>query len=146
MKVFQINAPRVVHQTLDGESIIIDFESGAYFSTDGVGAVIWEQVGKGATLEEIVRVLSGRYDADPKDLEAAAVEFLTQLEQDLLIATDDVDGAGSPGPADSPANARSAFQAPVLHKYTDMQDLLLLDPIHEVEAEGWPAQRKDSTV
>jgi hypothetical protein len=27
---------------------------------------------------------------------------------------------------------------PVLNKYTDMQDLLLLDPIHEVDERGWP--------
>ena len=27
---------------------------------------------------------------------------------------------------------------PVLEKYTDMQELLLLDPIHDVEEAGWP--------
>jgi hypothetical protein len=26
----------------------------------------------------------------------------------------------------------------VLQKYTDMADLLLLDPIHEVDEQGWP--------
>jgi hypothetical protein len=28
-----------------------------------------------------------------------------------------------------------------LNKYTDMQDLLLLDPIHEVDAAGWPSTK-----
>jgi hypothetical protein len=26
----------------------------------------------------------------------------------------------------------------MLQKFTDMQDLLLLDPIHEVDESGWP--------
>ena len=32
--------------------------------------------------------------------------------------------------------------APVLNKYSDMQDLLLLDPIHDVDEEaGWPTNK-----
>jgi hypothetical protein len=42
-------------------------------------------------------------------------------------------------PFDSPAPIGTAeFHAPVLQVYSDMQDLLLLDPIHEVDATGWP--------
>jgi hypothetical protein len=26
----------------------------------------------------------------------------------------------------------------VLHKFTDMQDLLLVDPVHDVGDAGWP--------
>jgi hypothetical protein len=32
----------------------------------------------------------------------------------------------------------SKFEKPGLQKYSDMQDLLLLDPIHEVDEMGWP--------
>jgi hypothetical protein len=30
------------------------------------------------------------------------------------------------------------FEMPKLSKYTDMEDLLALDPIHEVDEMGWP--------
>ena len=33
---------------------------------------------------------------------------------------------------------RLKFEKCGLTKYTDMQELLLLDPIHEVDATGWP--------
>jgi len=33
---------------------------------------------------------------------------------------------------------RPPFTKPELHKFTDMQDLLLFDPIHEVDESGWP--------
>jgi hypothetical protein len=27
---------------------------------------------------------------------------------------------------------------PPISKFTDMQDIILLDPVHEVDARGWP--------
>jgi hypothetical protein len=33
------------------------------------------------------------------------------------------------------------FTPPALTKFTDMQDLLLLDPIHDVGSGGWPAKK-----
>jgi hypothetical protein len=30
------------------------------------------------------------------------------------------------------------WEAPIFEVYTDMQDLLLFDPIHEVDNSGWP--------
>ena len=31
------------------------------------------------------------------------------------------------------------YQAPSLEKYSDLQDLLLIDPIHEADESGWPS-------
>jgi len=31
-----------------------------------------------------------------------------------------------------------SYKAPELDTYEDMQDLILLDPIHEVDESGWP--------
>ena len=41
-----------------------------------------------------------------------------------------------PPPAVTPTD--EPYQAPVLQAFDDMQDLLLFDPIHEVEPTGWP--------
>jgi hypothetical protein len=30
---------------------------------------------------------------------------------------------------------------PILNRHGDMQDLALLDPIHDVEGEGWPNRK-----
>jgi hypothetical protein len=35
-----------------------------------------------------------------------------------------------------------AFVPPSLAKFQDMQDLLLLDPIHETDEPGWPARKQ----
>ena len=144
LDAFRINTPRVVHQTIDGETIIIDFDNGAYFSADGVGAVIWEQVAQNASVNNIVHALTQCYTGDHANIEKEVERFLIELQRESLIAP--LDGAppaprATPTMSDPNLTARPAFQAPLLQKYTDMQDLLLLDPIHEVDEQGWPIRK-----
>ena len=42
---------------------------------------------------------------------------------------------GKAGPGEA---ASGAYEKPVFQKYDDMQALLLIDPIHEVDDDGWP--------
>jgi len=37
-----------------------------------------------------------------------------------------------------PLQTGAAFAPPELHTFNDMNDLLLIDPIHEVAETGWP--------
>ncbi len=68
-------------------------------------------------------------------------------EEHLIEPVQDAgaDGAGldSSGNAVSTDESKTPFQIPVLDVYSDMQDLLLLDPIHDVDETGWPTP-KDS--
>jgi hypothetical protein len=50
-------------------------------------------------------------------------------------------GAEVPSPA-----SRRPFDEPLVERFTDMQNLLLLDPIHEVTEEGWPQQAPGKTA
>ena len=40
---YRVNEPGVIHQSIDGETVIINLDSGAYYSLDAVGAVIWAE-------------------------------------------------------------------------------------------------------
>ena len=48
-------------------------------------------------------------------------------------------GDGEPA-ASAPVEAteRAPFVTPRLERYTDMQDIILLDPVHKVDSQGWP--------
>lgn len=144
---FRINTPRVVHQTIDGETVIIDFETGAYFSTDGTGAATWEEIARNSTCGDLVELLAARYAGERADIEQAVAHFMKELEDESLIvpcAPTPAAGRRTAFPCAPPDPAvLPAFCAPRLRKYTDMQDLILLDPIHEVDEQGWPV-KKDS--
>ena len=43
-----------------------------------------------------------------------------------------------------PAEAMLHFSAPVVETFADLQDLIVLDPVHEVDATaGWPNRPTD---
>jgi hypothetical protein len=134
---YRVNSPYVVHETIDGEVIIVNLDSGSYYSLDQAGADLWESLAQGASLGHAVELLEHRYTAQPGAIANAVQALVAELLAENLLRL------GEPAPADGPAPAPNGearpFVAPVLHKHTDMQDLLLLDPIHEVDEAGWPA-------
>lgn len=140
---FVINGPNVIHDTIDGEAVIINLMSGRYYSLQHTGAEIWDLIENGATAADVARAMTQRYDAGDVDMEHVVVQFLGKLQEENLIR---VDGSDEPGPdsvVDTPATTGSpreaaSFAAPVLSVYSDLEDILLLDPIHEVDEEGWP--------
>lgn len=129
---YEIRPRSVVHENIDGEVVIINLETGCYYSLRDSGAVVWEGVGRGAGVEEIEASLEARYEGD--DLGVAVVHLLGALEAEGLIRP-----ASRPSmPAPVWEGARVRFEEPVLETFTDLEDLLLLDPVHEVDEDGWP--------
>ena len=160
---YRINEPTVIHQTIGGETVIIHLASGLYYSLDGSGADIWEQLSSGRTPAAV----AGAFSVEPgsgRDAIAAEVDTFVQrlLDEDLLvpagtsgsngahpagaaaIALGDPPAAPAEPAAAEPAAAEPAaaepttFRSPHLSRYDDLQDLLLLDPIHAVDETGWP--------
>jgi hypothetical protein len=135
---YRINSPQIVHETIDGETIIIDFESGSYYSVREVANQIWTWIGEGTYVDQIVAQASNHYTGTQVEIESAVRAFIASLaEAALIVATE---------PSALPStlvqtSGEAPFSPPILERYTDMQDLLLLDPIHEVDEQGWP-QRK----
>ena len=138
-QIFRINAPLVANQVIDGEAVIIHFETGCYYSTDGLGAAIFSRFENGADIDKLIEEVTGQFDAPHDDIDAAVRSFVDELKAESLLVAADTAGSYTPI-----ANTdQSAFEPPKLQKYTDLQDLLLLDPIHDIEQEGWPRAKTD---
>jgi hypothetical protein len=136
---FRINSLPFAHQTIDGEVVIVDVENGTYYSLRDTGAEVWSLLESGAGLQEIVRELGRRYQTGPGEIEAGVARLLTELQQEGILTPDPAAGAMSGRGADDLAGTpKPTFARPVLERFTDMKDLLLLDPIHEGGDVGWP--------
>lgn len=136
--------PKIVSETIDGEVIILNLDRGRYYSLTMAGTDAWSAFGRAASGEEVVAELLARYEGERKEVERAVHALIAELRQEELILPLP---AGAPAPAsegaplpDGTATSRPVFQAPALQTYTDMEALLLLDPIHEVDETGWPHQ------
>jgi hypothetical protein len=136
---YVVRSPAVVHETIDGEAVIINLESGAYFSAEGASATAWQTIAGGASAADLVAAVGERYQGGEAEIATAVAQFIAQLNQEGLIRpAEPTDGApvASPSP---PAAAKPAFTELSLRIFTDLQELLLLDPIHDVDEVGWPA-------
>ena len=144
---FAVNNSAVVSEIIDGEAIMMHQTSGDYFSAAGVGALIWSWIGEGRSRAQMLDLLEASFAQDPKEIATAVDSFLSDLLTHRLVrevgeATDTAPAAV----ARSPIEAGEEFVPPVLNVYTDMRDVLMLDPIHEVEEEaGWPTPKLTGT-
>jgi hypothetical protein len=136
---YRVNAPHVIAETIGGETIIVHLSTGCYYNLGGSAVDIWERIAAEQPLATITRELVARYDASLADIEAAVSGLLDELQgEDLVVGIDDEGAAVRTAPPAEPTSARAPFVAPSLSKFTDMQDIILLDPVHEVDARGWP--------
>ncbi len=135
---FRANTPKVVHEVYEDEVIIINLVSGHYYSIDLVGADVWNGIEKGLDLDALVAGIADKYEGDKDQIKDSIIGFIEQLKVEELIVP--ADGAlsqvTSVGAKSQPS--KTSFEAPRLNKYSDMQELLLLDPIHDVDETGWP--------
>jgi hypothetical protein len=127
MAEYRIRTPQVVHETVDGEVVAIDFTTGSYFSLRGPAEAAWSALQGDATtdLTAVVDAVGARF-AD--DAEAGHVgAFLDHLVDEGLL-----ERAGEATGQDGGTGAL------VAEKFTDMEELILLDPVHDVSEAGWP--------
>ena len=139
---FRVNTPDVTHEVIDGEAVIINLVTGNYYSLQGEGAEIWSLLAGGVGVGAVVDQMTRCYDENSSRIGDNVLQLVSQLQQEQLILVSQ--GTGTPVAADTPqrnTNGRRQFRPPVLHKFTDMQELLILDPIHEVDPTGWPHKK-----
>lgn len=144
----RINIPQVVHDTIEGETILINLKNGNYYSFDKIGAVIWEIIEKKGDLNKLVDVLTEKFKEPGEKIESSIDHFiLSLLQENLLIQNTDKESEVftlSVEEIEKMVKERiSGFELPVMNKYSDMKDMLLLDPIHDTDEKGWPSGKDD---
>jgi hypothetical protein len=139
---YQIPAPQVIGEVIDGEAIVVNLETGAYYSLQGAGSLVWTLVSAGASRADIVAGIAGAYSGSAAEIAQGVDRLLEDLLNQGLIERTGEDNATQLVPGAVPNGDAAPFVAPVLTKYTDMADLLLLDPIHDVSPAGWPQPAK----
>ena len=138
METFHTDLPNVMHEMIDGEVVVVNLDNGTYYSFDGVGGQIWDLLGSGGTLDAIQAQLAARYQGEPEQIADSVAGFLARLREEGLVRVGDVEATAAAGRGTIFDGEQLPFAEPELQKYTDMEALLLADPIHEVDDAGWP--------
>lgn len=136
---FRTDVPDTASELFDCEVVIAHYGTGLYFSLSQSGALIWQGLRHGLSVEDAARWLAGHFAADAAAIPAQVDAFIaTLLDKQLLVAAGEPHRAG-----DLPAIALAAWEEPSLDSFDDLQELLLLDPVHDVTEAGWPHRPDD---
>ena len=140
MTAYALNEDKMFVDITDGIAIVINSETGIYYGMNGFGTNVLENVIKGVSVENIADAIRGIAGA-PDDIQARLYAFIDDLkEKELVIEASDNNEAAN---IDEAAAKEDAFEL-LVNEYSDAQEMLLADPIHEVKEEtGWTPD-KDS--
>ena len=133
--------PDIVSEEIDGEVIIVNLRNGNYYSLSQSAAVIWAGIQQRSTLERLQHQLETRYSGETAAMSRDLAELIRALETEQLIVPRPPaeDAAAASAPDGDATAAKETYRPPQFECFTDMGDLLLLDPVHEAEDEkGWP--------
>lgn len=127
----------VTYERLDGEVIAVNLLTGRYYSMTGTAADCWSAVSLTGSVDASMDVLTNTYGSAPGmkgDLEefvstciaAGLIEQMTgePKQEGAVVLPSDFD--------------RREWLPPRLDEYEDLQDLILVDPVHDTSALGWP--------
>jgi hypothetical protein len=134
---YLINAPKVVDEVFEDEIIVINFDNGDYFSLRASAIDIWKGIKLLHSAGTIAKQISQKYDITEEEAYSTVVSLIDNFLNENLINTHEKSEKENDIPSEITVEKLS-FEAPIFEKFTDMNDLLLLDPVHDVDEKGWP--------
>ena len=132
---YKLNDARMFADVADNLAIIIDASSGIYFGMNGYGTGIFKNLLDGSSVDDVVAAAK-QLPGAPEDVAASIQAFIeTLLGFDIILPADEE----STRPCELVEKDAQYDQfVPTCNEYSDVQELLYADPIHEVdETEGW---------
>jgi hypothetical protein len=138
MSVYKLAGVNIVFEVFDGEIVAVHLDSGKYYSLKDSASYVWNAMMANQSNQAIAQRLSSHYLLDEKLTLSQIDDFIHQLVQEgLLVANDE-----TPESASLLEHPQGLYIAPTFEVFNDMQEILLLDPVHDVDDSGWPVANK----
>lgn len=141
---YRVDEDRVVFEILDKEVVLVNLDNGYYYVLEGSAAAIWQFLAAGLAMEDSVDLILKNFSGDREKITAEIQNFTAELiNEDLLEIADSPLNTLSKDELAKILNMISSheFEAPAMYKYTDMANLIQMDPIREYDETGWPKKR-----
>ena len=123
-------------ENFEGESVVIHFTRGTYFSLRAGAGAVWSLLQRPTSVAAIVEAVA----AAPGDMlpgfETSLTAFIAKLTEHDLIAEVRVPAEPLEISREILAGLSGPFEIEV---YNDLAELIAMDPVHEVDIlTGWP--------
>jgi hypothetical protein len=124
-KILIVNTDLVAGEVVDGEAVIINLSNGMYYTMEGVGAEVWQLI------ERRRPCSNGRRDRRALRVDRRRSSAIWGRRGRAGRGRARLEETGSSLPDGSPVEgprATAAYTKPALVRYTDMSEVLALDP------------------
>jgi hypothetical protein len=140
------NDASVIFERFGEEVVAIHLGTGRYYSLPGVAGDAFVLLAGTATVEELSEALAAKYDASANAIAADLSGFLSDLADQSLIAEERQARVHSIDVAGLAVEPRLPYTAPAVHAHRDLENLFLVDPVHETGDAGWPHVKKRTEI
>ena len=123
--------PRLAADIFDNEYVIANLDTGLYYSVQGSAVSLLQALPLQDPQAPIQALALSSPDQSLAQTELFQV-WEELLKEEIVKAT-----AADTFKVNDTWEAATVYQTPKFNRYADMQDLLMLDPIHDVDEEGW---------
>ena len=136
---YQLNEKNMFSDITDGIAVIINSENGTYYGMNSFSTNIYSNLIAGVSTEKIIAAVEKMANA-PADFQ----EHFTKFIDDLVAKNILLEGNDNEIDADLDEKLAIADEYALVSKeFTDAQELLLADPIHEVKEDvGWTPEKE----
>ncbi|GAA4833763.1 hypothetical protein [Algivirga pacifica] len=135
MRFITLNSEKIVSDKFDMETIVVNLFTGSYYSLKGSAIHIFNCLEFSSHTTSTLK----NYFVDLTEEQALQIDSLIEqmLSENLLLEQ-------TQSPLIGQENIEKVnYQEISFEVFNDMQELILLDPIHEVDAKGWPHENKE---
>ena len=139
---YQINETKMFYDMADGQAIVINFETGMYYGMSSLGSAVLDRLVRGIDIETVADELAARKEA-PSNLGEMLQSFIEELRQkEILVPASEEQGSEQPPLLAFEEESFTDGWLLEVAEYAEAQDLILADPIHDVDVDmGWPIMK-----
>ena len=139
--MYRLNEEKVFYDMAEGQAIAIDFTTGVYYGFSSLGSEVLDRLAKGCSPSAVLKALKSA-EGCPQDIEKAFEAYACSLVDAGILVEDDGEGAEDSSPL--PATALENGFDLVLDEHSEVKDILMADPVHDVDIDmGWPIMKEE---
>jgi hypothetical protein len=119
--------------------VVLDLSSGKYYSMDAAASALWRAIAAGVSMPALAAAVDGASGG----VNARSIrEFAEKLVAYGCLARSDTAGSASPIDPAIVDDLKASATPPTVELFEDLADLIMADPIHDVEeTAGWPVRK-----
>lgn len=125
MLLYKPNEEKVISKIIDDEAVIIKLGEGTYYNLNEVGTLIWKKIQEKSSESMILESVLACFTVEKTEAAEDLKQLLQKLNAENLVSAFEEISDSSPVSA---KENKASYSAPGIEVYSDMEDLLALDP------------------